>query len=130
MVTIRTLADEKITNSGRTNFNLESLHNGEKYHISNAYAVPKFCDEKDTLSHTGDITTLEHFDGVDTPVAPNRECADILIGQSDKALLTVLEERETKIYTRQTLCSLILGLLQAKEESRMAQINFFSKRFY
>ena len=43
-----------------------------------------------------DITTLEHFVGIEIPVAPNRECVDILIGQPDKALLTVLEEPEGK----------------------------------
>ena len=96
LVTIRTLTDGKVAKGGRTDFRLESLYSGERYHISNAYVVPKFFDEKGTLLHAVDITTLEHFDGVEIPVAPNRECVDNLIGQSDKALLTVLEEREGK----------------------------------
>ena len=43
-----------------------------------------------------DITTLEHFDRVEIPVAANRECVDILIGESENSLLTVLEQREVK----------------------------------
>ena len=43
-----------------------------------------------------DIAALKHFDHIKIPVATNRECIDILIGQSDKVLLTVLEEREGK----------------------------------
>ena len=40
------------------------------------------------------MTTLKHFEGVEIPVIINRKQVDILIGQSDKALLTVLEEHE------------------------------------
>ena len=56
--------------------------------------VPQFNDDKNTLPHAVDTSALEHFDGVEMPVAPERERVDALIGQSDKALLTVLEERE------------------------------------
>ena len=41
-----------------------------------------------------DTSTLEHFERVHIPVAPGRRRVDVLIGQSDKSLLTVLEERE------------------------------------
>ena len=41
-----------------------------------------------------DVSGLEHFVGVHIPVAPERGRVDVMIGQSDKALLTVLEERE------------------------------------
>ena len=81
LVTIRTLADEKVGNGGRTNFRLESQYSGEKYHISNTYVVPTFFDEKGTLPHAVNITTLEHVDGVEIPVVLNRNCVDILIGQ-------------------------------------------------
>ena len=33
---------------------------------------------------------------MEIPVAPNRECVEILIGQSDKALLTVLQDHKDK----------------------------------
>ena len=41
-----------------------------------------------------DVSGLEHFVGVHIPVAPERGRVDVLIGQSDKALLTVLKELE------------------------------------
>ena len=41
-----------------------------------------------------DTTTLKHFQGVHIPVAPGRAHVDVLIGQADKSLLAVLEERE------------------------------------
>ena len=56
--------------------------------------VLQFNDDKHTLPHGVDTSTLEHFDGVEIAVVPDRERVDVLIGQSDKALLTVLEERE------------------------------------
>ena len=33
--------------------------------------------------------------GVETPIIPQRKSIDILIGQTDKCLLTVLKERES-----------------------------------
>ena len=65
LVTTRTLGNEKVTNGGRTNFKLESLYSWEKYQISNAYVLPEVFDEKGTLPHAVDITTLEHLDGVE-----------------------------------------------------------------
>ena len=46
------------------------------------------------LSHVVDTSGLIHFRGVKIPVIPNRKGVDILIGQSDKLLLTVLKEQE------------------------------------
>ena len=47
-----------------------------------------------TLPHAVDTTTLKHFQGVHIPVAPGRAHVDVLIGQADKSLLAVLEDRE------------------------------------
>ena len=60
----------------------------------NALVVPQFSDDENILPHAVDVSGLEHFVGVHIPVAPERGRMDVLIGQSDKALLTVLEERE------------------------------------
>ena len=93
-VKIRTLADETVACKGRTAFKLESLHTGEKFVIENALVVPQFSDDVSTLPHSVDVTKLKHFQGTHDPVAPDRKRIDVLIGQSDKQLLTVLEERE------------------------------------
>ena len=93
-VKIRTLADETVDCNGRTAFKLESLHTGEKFVIENALVVPQFSDDVGTLPHSVDVTKLKHFQGTHVSVAPDRKRIDVLIGQSDKQLLTVLEERE------------------------------------
>ena len=51
-------------------------------------------DDKATLPHAVGTSSLRHFDGIEITLAPDRDRIDVLIGQSDKALLTVLEERE------------------------------------
>ena len=56
--------------------------------------VPAFSDDKSTLAHAVDTSKLKHFHGVEIPVISERKCVDILIGQSDKALITVLKELE------------------------------------
>ena len=97
-ITIRTLADETASCIGKTDFSLESrlesLVTGDNYKITGALVVPAFSDDKSTLPHAVDTSKLKHFHGVEIPVIPERKCVDILIGQSDKALITVLKELE------------------------------------
>ena len=52
--------------------------------------LPQFSNDESTLPHAIDITTLEHFNGVQIEVVLARKRIDILIGQSDKTLLAVL----------------------------------------
>ena len=84
---VRTLAEDTVRCNGCTNFDLQSLKPGEKFTIKNALVVLKFVDDENTLPHRVDI-------GVKIPTLPNRKNVDILIGQSDKSLLMVVEERE------------------------------------
>ena len=93
-VTIRILADKTVPVEGRTNFKLQSLYNGEEFDIKDALVVAQFLYDAHTLPHAVDTSKLEQFDGVHIPVVPDRRRVDVLIGQSDKSLLTVLEERE------------------------------------
>ena len=76
------------------NFELESLTTGERFDVENALVVPELVDDECVLPHSVDTSGLEHFDGVNIPTLPYKRCIDILIGQTDKFLLTVLEERE------------------------------------
>ena len=93
-VKIRTLADCTVDSGGRTNFVLESLYSGEEFTIKDALVVPEFPNDDHTLPHAVDTAALEHFSGVEFHVVPGRRRIDILIGQSDKTLLTVLDECE------------------------------------
>jgi len=79
---------------GRTSFALKSLTTGENYDICGALVVPAFLDDERTLPHAVDTSRLKHFEGVEIPLIPECKSVDILIGQLDKALLTVLKEQE------------------------------------
>ena len=83
-VSLRTLANERVSSGGRTNFKLESLYSGEQFHINGAVVVSQFLDDENTLPHAVDTSTLEHFEGVHIPVVPDRRRVDVLIGQCDK----------------------------------------------
>ena len=91
---IRTLANEFTPCRGVVNFELESLTTGERFDVENALVVPELVDDDCVLPHSVDTSGLEHFDGVNIPTLSYKRCIDILIGQTDKFLLTVLEERE------------------------------------
>ena len=58
--------------------------------------MPEFADDEGILLHSVNVEKLEHFRGVTIPVIAQRKSIDILIGETDKFLLTVLEERESK----------------------------------
>ena len=93
-VTIKTLSDQTATTEGQTDFSLESLHTGEEFSVKNALVVPNFTDDESILPHSVDVVGLDNFNDVEIPTIPERKCIDVLIGQADKGLLTVLHESE------------------------------------
>ena len=94
-VIIHTLAEQTTKCGGLTEFNLQSLCDNKIHPIKNALVVPDFVEEDGFLPHMVNVSHLEHFKGVDIPTVPHRNKIDILMGQSDKALLAVVEERES-----------------------------------
>ena len=93
-VTIKTLSDQTAITEGRTDFCLESLSTGEEFSVKNALVVPNFSDDESVLPHSVDIAGLDNFHNVEIPTIPGRKSIDVLIGQTDKNLLTVLHESE------------------------------------
>jgi len=93
---IRTIAQETTKSGGLTSFELQSLLDDKIYSIKYALIVPDFVDDEGEacLPHSVNVVHLEHFKGIEIPIVPERKNIDILIGQTDKGLLTVLEERE------------------------------------
>ena len=77
---------------GGTNFTLKSLVNNDEFEVKDALVVSQFLDDESTLPLAVDANSLSHFKGVRVPVIHNRKCMDILIAQSDRALLAVLKE--------------------------------------
>ena len=79
---------------GLTNVEIESLSNKETFAIKNPVVVPDFIDDESVLPHTVNTQKLRHFKRIEIPTISQRQRIDILIGQTNKELLTVLEERE------------------------------------
>ena len=94
-VAIHTLAEQTTPSEGFTEFTIQSLMNNEKFEIKNALIIPEFTDEDSTRPHAVNVASLEHFRGAKIPVISKPKSIDVLIGQSDKSLLTVLDERES-----------------------------------
>ena len=51
--------------------------------------MPDFIEDEGVLPHSVDVGKSQHFEGVDIPTISGRKTIDVLIGQSDKLLLTV-----------------------------------------
>ena len=94
LVVIRTLADQTTKSGGFTHFDLQSLVDDRVYHVHDAQIVPDFAEESACLPHAVKVAHFKHFLGVNIPTILDRNKTDILIGQSDKELLVVLDERE------------------------------------
>ena len=73
---------------------MESLSTGKEFSVKNALVVPNFSDDESVLPHSVDIAGLDNFHNVEIPTVPGRKGIDVLIGQTDKNLLTVLHESE------------------------------------
>ena len=73
---------------------LQSQTTNEVFEIKNALVVSNFLDDEGALPHLVNVRILNHFKGVKIPVISYRKSSDILIGQTDKLMLTVLKERE------------------------------------
>ena len=76
-------------------FKLETLYSGQQFNINGALVMPQLSDDENRRSHALNVSGLKHFDGVYITVFPDRRPEDISIGQGDKTLLTVLDERES-----------------------------------
>ena len=92
--TLYTLSDQNAVTKGRTYFELKFLSTIEKFPIENAFFVLYFNDHKNVLPRAVDITGLENFREVNILTISERKCIDMLIGQADSHLLTILDERE------------------------------------
>ena len=87
------MAEQTSKSSGCTSL-LQSLATDEVFAVNNAL-VPNFEEDEKILPQAVNVKNLKHFKGVKIPTISNRKTIDILIGQSDKSLLAVIEERES-----------------------------------
>ena len=88
---IRTLASQTTKSDGFTHFDLHSLADNRVYHVHNALVISDFAEKSICLPHAVKVAHLKYFLGGNIPTIPDRNKIDILIGQSDKELLVVLD---------------------------------------
>ena len=79
---------------GLANFEIESLSNKETFAIKSDLVVPDFIDDENVLLHAVNALKLKHFKRVKITTIPQRQRIDVLMGQTNKKLLTILVERE------------------------------------
>ena len=96
-------------------FSVESLTTGETFRVRDALVVPDFTEDLNTLPHAVDTNGRKHLEGVEIPTIPQRKSIDILIGQTDKCLLTVIEEREGLNHDDPNYVFTRLGLIASGE---------------
>ena len=85
--------------------------------------MPCFSDNESALPHAVGTGSLIHFRGVKISVISDRKGVDILIGQSDKLLLTVLKEQDGKRPNEPNTVLVVSVLSLAKEEFNVARSN-------
>ena len=90
--------------------------------------VPAFSDDKSALPLAVDTSKSKHFHGVGIPVIPERKCVDILIGQSDKALITVLKELDVSSSNEPFLVMTRLGPIASEGRVQGSSISVIALR--
>ena len=91
---IETMTGENVISADLINFDLQSLISDEVYSLSNVVAHTRWQDDVDTLPHRQDISSYPDFQDIDLLHLPDNESVDLLIGNDNALLITVLEERE------------------------------------
>ena len=91
---IETMTGEKVISADLVNFGLQSLILDEVFSLSNVVAHTPRQDEINTLPHREDVRSYPHFQDIDLLHLPDNESVDLLIGNDNAFLMTMLEERE------------------------------------
>ena len=90
---IETMTGATLTHSDLVRFNLQSLFSDETFALSNVVTHSPWRDEMSTLPHKQDMSTFAHFKDVELFELPENKTVDLLIGNDNAFLMTVLEER-------------------------------------
>ena len=91
---IKTMTGEKVISADLVNFDLQSLSSDQVFSLSDVVAYTPWQDDVDTLSQREGVSSYPHFQDIDLLHLPNNESVDLLIGNDNAFLVTVLEERE------------------------------------
>ena len=89
---IETMNGATLTHSDLVRFNLQSLFSDETFALSNVVTHSPWRDCMNTLLHRQDMSTFAHFKDVELFELPENKTVDLLIGNDNAFLMTVLEE--------------------------------------
>ena len=90
---METLTGNKLTHAELVKFDLQSLFSEEVFALSHVVTNKPWKDDIDTLPHKQDMSYYSHFEGVEMFELQDRTSVDLLIGNDNAFLMTVLEER-------------------------------------
>ena len=82
-----------LSHSDLVRFNLQSLFSDETFALNNVVTHSPWRDNMNTLPHRQDMSTFAHFKDVELFELPENKTVDLLIGNDNAFLTTVLEER-------------------------------------
>ena len=88
-----TLKGETLTHTNLVKLNLQSLFSNEMFELSNVVTNRAWQDDVETLPHRQDLNSFSHFEDVELYELPYNDTVDLLIGNDNAFLMTVLEER-------------------------------------
>ena len=90
---IETMTGAMLTHSDLVRFNLQSLFSDKTFALSNVVPHSPWRDDMNMLPHRQDMSTFEHFKDVELFELPENKTEDLLIGNDNAFLMTMLEER-------------------------------------
>ena len=90
---IVTLNGETLSHTNLFKFDLQSLFSNEMFELSNIVTNNAWQDDVETLPHRQDLNSFSHFEDVELYELPDNDTVDLLIGNDNTFLMTVLEER-------------------------------------
>ena len=79
--------------SNLVKFDLQSLFSNEMFELSNVVTNSAWQDDVETLPHRQDLNSFSHFEDVELYELPDNDTVDLLIGNDNSFLMTVLEGR-------------------------------------
>ena len=91
---METLSGDKLINAELVKFELESLFSTEKFSLSNVVTHSSWQDDVSALPHRQDMSSYSYFEDVELVQLLERDSVDLLVGNDNAFLMTVLEERE------------------------------------
>ena len=90
---IVTLNGETLTHTNLVKFDFQSFFSNAMFELSNVVTNSSWKKDVETLLHKQDLSSFSHFEDVELFELPDNGTVDLLIGNDNAFLMSVLEER-------------------------------------